>query len=106
MLFDRYGDGVFRALVQLRQPANRREVVGRALEHLLELDLRLVVAAEVEQRPAERHARRQMIRKLLEAIAAERYGALEIAGPAESLGDAAKRGRLIGGDLPAAIHHQ
>ena len=47
-----------------------------------------------------------MIRKLLEAIAAERYGALEIAGPAESLCDATKRGCLIGGNLPAAIHHQ
>ncbi len=96
-------DRVFRALVKLSEAPDGRQVVRGPLEHLLERCLRLVVSAEIEQRPSERHTGREMIRKLLQAVLAEGHRTLEVTRTPESLGNAAKRRSFVGGHLPAAF---
>ena len=44
------------AIVNLREAANRREILGRRPQDLFQLLARLVEPAELEQRPAQSHA--------------------------------------------------
>jgi hypothetical protein len=97
---------VFESIVKLRQASNRREVVWRPAHDLLELDARLVVLPEVQQRPPERDARGNVVGELLEAVAAQTDRLLQRAGPTEPLGDRAKRGRVFRRHFRPAVQHQ
>ena len=98
-----FAAGAFAAIVQFGETANGREVVGRAAEHALEFGAGFFVLALVEQGPAEGHARGELVWKLLQAVAAERDGAIEVTGAPEALGDATKGRGVLGGHLPRSI---
>jgi hypothetical protein len=86
--------GVLGAIVQFRQRANGGEVVGPAAQHLLEFDSRLLELPKLEQRPPERHPRRDVVGKLVQAFAAQADGALQIPGATEPLRNRTER-RLV-----------
>ena len=66
--------------------ADRGKILGRALQHVLELGERGVEVVELEQRPSERDARRQISGMEFEAGAANVDGLLEPAGAPQFLG--------------------
>ena len=82
-----------RAMVNLGEPADRREVFRRSAEDVLELLARLVVATELEQRSTERHPRRKIGGMPLQTGEAGGNRFVVLAGAPVFLGERRKRNR-------------
>jgi hypothetical protein len=82
-------------VMELGEAANGRKVVGRTLDDVLELNQRLVVPAQVEQRPAERHSCRDVIRELPQPVSTEADSPFEIAGPSEPFRNGTEGRRIL-----------
>ena len=78
------------AVSDLGQAADRGQVLGRAGEHVLQLRLRVVELAELDERAAERHARGQIAGMKREAGAAGVDRFLVLPGAADSSASCAK----------------
>lgn len=78
------------AMVDIGEPANRREILRSALEHVLEFLLRLLELLEFDERAAKRHAGGKIRRMNLEARPAHVHGFLEHRGPAVFFGELRK----------------
>src|SRR6185369_12506351 len=78
---------------RLRERADRREIVRRVLDHLLELTLRLVELVQFEQGAAERHAGGVICGVNVEAGPAGVDRFLELSRAAVLFGELRKRNR-------------
>jgi hypothetical protein len=79
--------------VDIGEPADGRQVLRSQAQHVLELGPRLLVLADLEERPAERHAGRQVGRVPLEAGAADGDRLLAPPGAAVLFREGRKRNR-------------
>ena len=84
--------GVFgAAVVDFGEAANRREVFRGGAEHVFELVARLLEAAKLQQRSAQRHARGKVGRVALQPGFAGRDRILELPGTPVFLGERGER---------------
>ena len=82
-------------VVDVGQPLQRRQVLRRGVEHPLQLVLRLLQLPHLDQRPAERHVRRQVARMVREAGPAGLDRLLEAACPAVFFGELREGNRRL-----------
>ena len=81
------------SMIDFGQAANRGEILARALEHQLELALRIVQLIQFEEGASERDASGEVGGVNLEAGAADVDGFLELPGAPELLGELRKSNR-------------
>jgi len=80
-------------LLDIRQLARRRQVVGCGLEDVFELAGRFVVPSHLEQGTAKRNASGEICRVLRQAVPADANGVVELAGSPMLLGELRKCNR-------------
>ena len=105
ILHERLGE-IAAAMVDLGEPADRGQILRRALEHLAQLGLRLVELIQLEKGTPERDARAEISGMDREAGVADRHRLLELAGAAVLFGKLSEgdRRRVLFDPAPEVVN--